>query len=513
MKNFGIVIIVAVCMELCVWGGVVKAQEVRKVALLEDPRSNPPEGLKSFLEKRGFRISFIQGLRWKWVFRRYRGMKVETLQQRAVILRKELDPFEMVIFDGGWSMYFWLGGWNEVEARLALCDYVARGGAVLFTGFRTGPVRNPTRQAFPEIARAYTKVNSRWLVVENTNHFITKGLQGEINHTAPDHLVLKVGPRGKVLALDSANRPILVIGKYGRGRVCFSGLDFGVNDEWKAQEQKGESGRLFGRLVEWLTAGGKYDLTESDKLLEQSLKKVLRQECIWNKTDDGTEQIDYRVGNLVGKHIDIRGRIDALREKLDFYGDWCDPPAREALPKDVNRISEEVNRRYEELRARRIEEIRKLDYEELLRTWEDTVKNIKRWESAFPEERQIGDLERRVNTLVERARARRRAYLERKNSEEIKRDEGSVQELMAQLNSDDESVRAKACIDLGTLGNQRAVGKLISMLDDENHEVRRNAIYALLWMRRWRRLMSFAGELWMLKGIDGPGVGRPRLSE
>lgn len=137
-------------------------------------------------------------------------------------------------------------------AVAALREYVEAGGGLVVThdavGFRGLPA------IIPEVcAGGIDKQNeTRWIAV--AEHPVTAGIPlGEPQeHSYYDHILLRPGPTGTVLAKSAASDDAVVItGEFGAGRYVALGLAVGLGDNTEDTPPEGAEARLLLNAVAW----------------------------------------------------------------------------------------------------------------------------------------------------------------------------------------------------------------------------------------------------------------------
>ncbi len=139
----------------------------------------------------------------------------------------------------------------------ALARFVKAGGALMLCGDTCRFVASPLPRAMqgclhpPEaadgwhIADPLMKVtDGRWIIEEFTGLLFDAG--------SPRHFALQMGPEGRTIILDRYDRPVVIGGPDGAGRVIFSGCDY---TRLKVSSQEAEVTRT---LLDYLAgfAGG-----------------------------------------------------------------------------------------------------------------------------------------------------------------------------------------------------------------------------------------------------------------
>jgi hypothetical protein len=120
----------------------------------------------------------------------------------------------------------WLRDW-----RAALSAYVRAGGGIVLchdsVGFRF-VLEHPL---FPNVVRGSERIEERQ-VARVTEHPVTEGLE-PFECAFTDYISLEAGPDGEVIAVDAEDRPVVVAGEAGGGRVVGCGLALGIDEHSK----------------------------------------------------------------------------------------------------------------------------------------------------------------------------------------------------------------------------------------------------------------------------------------
>ncbi len=166
----------------------------------------------------------------------------------------------------------WLRDW-----RAALSAYVRAGGGIVLchdsVGFRFA-LEHPL---FPNVVRGSDRIEERQ-VARVAEHPVTEGVE-PFECAFTDYISLEAGPDGEVIAFDAEDRPIVVAGEAGGGRVVGCGLGLGIDEHSKDWAPTGPEGLLLENAVRWAAGGTRQDvalvltptfvaLREADKPLE-----------------------------------------------------------------------------------------------------------------------------------------------------------------------------------------------------------------------------------------------------
>lgn len=145
------------------------------------------------------------------------------------------------------------GAGDELVAG-ALRGWIQAGGAVLTTHDAVGYRSHPA--IVPDIAIGVDHLKSDRVRVTKPD-LMPPGLdEGLLEHGFYDHVILKPGEGGRTVVTDEEGRPVVVIGRLGKGRYAASGIAFGLNADTR-DALPGEAERaLLVKLVEWLLGEG-----------------------------------------------------------------------------------------------------------------------------------------------------------------------------------------------------------------------------------------------------------------
>ncbi|HIE50701.1 MAG TPA: hypothetical protein EYP85_02990, partial [Armatimonadetes bacterium] len=211
----------------------------RSVYEAEQAKYRPPrgKGIKVGIWPRGYGSGGIYR-----ALQRVRGVRPfllrtldeETLRQCEVLILAQPRP----------------GRGPRGEWVAALRAFVEQGGGLLVThdavGFRDLPA------ILPEIAQGAAREETKqWRIAQE--HAITAGLALDqtYEHTYYDHIVLQAGEKGTVL-VGSAEKPLVIIGEWGRGRYVACGLALGLDPRDRDVEPSEAELALLVHAVEWL---------------------------------------------------------------------------------------------------------------------------------------------------------------------------------------------------------------------------------------------------------------------
>jgi len=135
--------------------------------------------------------------------------------------------------------------------------FVERGGGFVATHDSVGFRYEIKESLFPEVAQGVEKLADREVRITGQHEAITSLKMGQaFQHGYFDHIQLRAGKTGIVLARDKADIPCLVVGQVGSGRTVFLGFGLGV---WQAEDQKPPEAekRITAECIRWAAGGRK----------------------------------------------------------------------------------------------------------------------------------------------------------------------------------------------------------------------------------------------------------------
>ncbi|MDD5679596.1 MAG: HEAT repeat domain-containing protein, partial [Kiritimatiellae bacterium] len=307
-------------------------------------------------------------------------------------------------------------------------------------------------------------------------HPITMDLPEKFLHAPWDHLLMLAGPAGSVLMQDNAGQPLLVVGTLGAGRAALCGFDF--------PKDEGATAKLFVNIVKWLGEAGPKKAADGGQIDKAVELKVLRREKVWDYThlDRG---FDRNPGIIPGLKIEYEAPLDVLGFKLDDFTKYASSAAEKAeltaLKQRQAALAAQLETSYQSLVADITARINALGLEQLKSLPADFQEEALKAKLTDPVK--IEALQKDVTAIAAKYDQRRQAQKQQAAADELKRDAAAVPGLIASLQDISSEVRARAAMELGRIGDERAAAALITAIDDKAYEVARNAIYALGWMQ------------------------------
>ena len=422
----------------------------------------------------------------------------ESGMEPRIVTRKDMEAgkiydCDVLFFGGGWGAYFWL----KMEGSMHVVEFVEqRGGGVVFSMFRCGTVaRSMIRPMFPDVADAYNKVNSRGLIVKDAAHPVMEGLPGRYLLPFWDHAVLRLGPQGHALAVNTGGEAIIACGQAGAGRAVFIGPWLGVDESGQDAYPMPEHDRtLLLNSVRWAAAAQMRNRTNSTALSEATQLKVLRREALMDWTHNARGQ-SYTPGLLTQARNRCEQELDDLGFRLDRYANCPSnqPEAAASLQAARNTLAglraglesncnQAVSSKVAEIGRMSIEDMRK---DPLYNGGVNRKEQLAEWRQRLLPPQDLAAITEQTRKLEAQLEPERRAQLAALAAAARTRDAALEPGLLHDLEASNSQVRASAALELGRIGDDAhgAPAALIKALADPEYAVRRNAIYALAWMQ------------------------------
>ncbi|MDA1142333.1 MAG: HEAT repeat domain-containing protein [Planctomycetota bacterium] len=425
------------------------------VGLWKDGRSYITEGMLKTLTDEGWQTVILQG---------------KDLSDEA-----KLGALDVIFLPGGWNAY-WFADFN---ARRAMVKYVASGKGILAGAFRSGYVRTANRPLLPQVGATYNRVNGPWVSAFGDSE-LAKAIEQPFCPGGWDHLVVKVGPLGKVFAV-SGEDPVGVYGEVHGGRYLIFGGFIGMDA--KTEPMQGTPRQALLKMLEWLNAAPK--LSDADKARNQAQADLefLRRERLWDWTvnergpDRGCGLIPS-VRDLLA--VPLESRLYTFEYMSQFLaGDKRDGARAEmdALKKEVAILEANTKKALADTAAR----IGRLSAEELLANKAADARDTLS-ESLFPATR-LTEIKKRADTAISELFPLVRAVKAQRIAAEHEADIAKISALVKDTSSADVTIRRGAALELGRIGGGKAARPLIKLLKDSDERVRVNAILGLGWMQ------------------------------
>ncbi|NLE68294.1 MAG: hypothetical protein GX608_12815 [Lentisphaerae bacterium] len=422
---------------------------------------------------------------------------LKTLQEdgwQTIILKgKDLSDDSKL---AGLDALFLPGGWNAINfadfnARRSLVKYAAGGGGILAGAFRSGYVRTGNRPIFPQVGATFNRVNGPYVSAFGDSE-LAKAIDKPFCPGGWDHLVVKVGPLGKVFAV-SGDDPVAVYGEVYGGRYLIFGAFIGMDAVSNAMQ--GTERRVLLKCVEWLAAAPKLSDSEKAKRQSEADKDFLRREALWNWTlnergpDSGPGLIPGLRNSMA---IALESRMLMLQYMSDFVPEAKRGAAKSeisALARDLARLNANAEKETEKARSR----IARMSIDELLADKPAESKGAVA-ERLLPAER-LATVKKRADALIGELRPLLRKAKAERLAAERRADSGKVPGLIAGAASTNAAERLDAVRELGRIGDPKSAKALVAALSDGNENVRVEAILGLGWMQSKEAVPALLGLL------------------
>jgi len=375
---------------------------------------------------------------------RARGHSVDLLKD--VPAPDQILRYDCLIIMGG-SGGFGLGKMTS-DRRLNIMEYVNRGYGVLLIadacGFRTW--YDDFRSPFPEVESPVGKVATMTGVVKG-EHPVTAGLPKRFRYGPKgwDAIVMEPGPSGRVILTNVDGAIIGVAGEVGKGRVVALGPFVGVDIE--KPQAEGPMQQLAVNCVAWL-AGVKEKESAAPFLVRPAIRDEMQRAAV--RLAQGLKLEDtYCSLEIDGDWVRFdAGRIRNAQERKDVLG------RLDAIFTDLKNKQPAIQKRIDAGCA---------DAE---------------LDGA------IGGMKQACVAALEPVRARVTG-LEREPFPPPMRRRAppSLEECVRKLDADDVAARRHAALEIGRIGNQKAIVGMLRILKDPqaDRELRINIIYACGW--------------------------------
>ena len=486
MKRVLLVLVCAAMIETG-WG--------KTVGLWKDERSYITDGMLKTLQAAGWQTVILQG---------------KDLSDEA-----KLAGLDVIFLPGGWNAYWFA----DFHARRALIKFVASGKGMLAGAFRSGYVRTANRSLLPQVGAVYNRVNGPVITAFGDSE-LAKAIDQPFCPGGWDHLVVKVGPLGKVFAT-SGGDPVGVYGEIYGGRCLVFGVFLGMDA--KTEPMTGTPRNVLLKSVEWLAGAPKLSDAEKAKQQAQADLDFIRREKLWDWTlnDRGPDQgpgILYEIRNSLA--VPLESRQFTLRYMSSFLSGNSLEKCRAAeneLGKAMNEMDGNCRAYADEMTAR----IGKMPLSELIAenplidktnamaridamsgktdAEKQGIKSALGGQRApravamflhgdairekFMPGQRMKDLVSRADKVLAELRPAVKTAKAAKAARERKDDIAALPVLVEKCASPDARVRREAVLELGRIGDPGSAPTLVKLLNDDDEKVRINAILGLGWMQ------------------------------
>lgn len=427
----------------------------RTIGLWKDGRSYITDGMLKTLQDDGWQTVILQG---------------KDLSDEA-----RLSGLDVVFLPGGWNEYWFA----DFKARRAMVGFVAEGKGVLAGAFRSGYTRTCNRPFFPEVGATYNRVNGPWIVGAGDS-VLAKAIDKPFCPGGWDHLVVKVGAKGKVFAV-SGNDPVGVYGEVYGGRYLVLGAFIGMDAKSNAME--GTARQVLLKSVDWLAGAPRLSDAEKAKQKTSADLDFLRRERTWDWTlnergpDRGSGVIPS-LRNLLA--VPLESRLYTLQYMSQYLsGKNLDAAQSElkALKKDVDLLQANTEKAMAETKAR----IGRMSADELLAEKPADAREAMR-EKLFATTR-LAEVSKRADAVIGELKPMVKTAKSERLSKERQVDLAKIPNLIERASATNAAIRLEVVFELGRIGDSKGMPTLIKMLKDVDEKVRINAIIGLGWMQ------------------------------
>ncbi|MDD5676535.1 MAG: HEAT repeat domain-containing protein [Kiritimatiellae bacterium] len=497
---------------------LASAADVKRVGVFEDARSYITPGMLKTL--------------------------AEAQYETEIITRKDLQQGDKL---NRLDVLFLPGGWNALKfdgfnGRRNMIDFLAQGKGILAGAFRSGYTRTGNRPLFPQIGAVYNRVQGSGVYPRGSGPLIA-GIAAPFFLSSWDHLLVQTGPLGEVFLTDSSGLPVGVSGEIYGGRYIALGSFIGMDA--KTEAMQGSERILFLNCIGWLAAAPKMTAAEMVETRRAAELEFLRREKLSDYTLNERGP-DTRAGIIPELKNRWEAQLQSRQYRLAYALPYCtgaDRAQAADMLKTLDLALDKLGRKYQELLAEKINAINAMRREELVadnpffnkegvlkmiaavpgksaQARKDVEKNIADMESNVwmdnaPQavadflygdaikSRLFDDAERqalttRADALLAAIEPQAAAVTAAQYAAAHARDEANVPALIQECASTDVKARREAALELGRLGDRRAIATLVKLLDDPDEKVRTNAILALGWMRSKEAVPA------LVKAAQGP---------
>ncbi|MDP6114746.1 MAG: HEAT repeat domain-containing protein [Planctomycetota bacterium] len=469
-----------------VWGGTV--------GLWKDRKSYITDGMLATLREAGWKTMILEG--------------------KDISDGGKLADLDVVFLPGGHNAY----GFPGSDESRNLIRFVASGKGILAGAMRSGYVRTSNRPLLPQVGATYNKVNGSYVWAKGDSP-LAKAIDQPFCPGSWDHMVVKLGPLGKVFAVSDVD-PVGVYGEVHGGRYVIFGAFIGI--EAKTKLMQGTPRRALLAMLDWLADVP--ELTDAQKAKNQAqadLEFLRRQKLYdWTLNERGPDRgpgVIPQVRNRLAVSVESRQfTLDYMAQHLS--GRMLKQCKSESaiLSKAVEKLDRNFGREVTQFKSR----IANMGLKELLpedkavvlakvdavqgKTDEEKKELVAYVKAAHPagaakrvafylqagsiSERLIPAAELRklvdhAETVIVALRPAVRAAKTNKAKREQRRDRAAVRDLMKACDSDVVPMRREAVLELGRIGRLKTASTLIRMLKDPDEKIRILAILGLGWMQ------------------------------
>ncbi len=403
------------------------------------------------------------------------GWQTVTIVGADLAKSEKTDGLDVIFLSGGHNMYNFAG----FEARRNMVRFVAGGKGIFAGGCRGGYVRTSNRPIFPQVGATHNRVNGPY-IFPTGDSVLAKAIDRPFCPGGWDHMTIKLGPAGKVFAVNGDD-PVGVYGEVYGGRYLLFGSFIGA--EAGTNAMTGASRRLLLTALDWLASAPKAGEDETAKQQAAADLEFLRREKIWDWTLNERGP-DRQPGILPGlrnrKALELQSRQYTLqylnqfpiRKQLDGF---------RAAEGELKNAVAELDRNVQKATADIMARIGRMTAAEL--TAETALFDRAALDEQIMSAARMKEMIALGDRAIEALRPRVDDVKAERLAAERKQDAAAAPALIAKCASDDAAIRLEAVRELGRIGAPNAVPALIKRLADADEAIRIQAVLGLGWMQ------------------------------
>ena len=478
-------------------GAVASAQPCfgRTVGILKDARSGITEGMIKTLEAGGW--------------------KTEILSIQDIAGEEKTRDVDVIFLPGGFNAY----NFADFKARRAMVRFVAGGKGILAGAVRGGYVRTSNRPLFPQIGAAHNRVNGPYILAQGDSE-LARAIDQPFCPGGWDHVVIKVGPQGKVFAV-SGSDPVGVCGEVHGGRYLLFGAFIG--GDTKTNLMTGTSRVVLLKMLDWLASAPKPGDAGRAGNQAQADLEFLRREATWDWTVNERGP-DRSPGVLPAIRNRLALALQTRQYTLQYMGRFLSGKQADqcrAAEDELKNAVADLDKKFQKAMSEKKSAIGRMSAKDLAlenpllnrsnvlalvmsapgRT--DAEKkamaagigadgapkavaeflNGNAIREQFIPGARLKELTDRGDKVIAALKPAVKAAKAALLAEERKRDAEAVPGLIGQCASADAASRREAARELGRIGSAQSEPALVKLLNDSDAEVRVNAVLALGWMQ------------------------------
>jgi len=433
---------------------------------------------------------------------------------------EKLKELRVIYLPAGWNAY----QFADFSSRKNLVDFVAQGKGILSGAFRSGWNRTSNRPLFPQVGYTYAKNNAMFLFPRGDS-LLVEGFDEPYCVDNFDVMLVRKGPQGRAFAVDSGGQSVGVYGEPFGGRYLILGCFI---SPFSKEELKGLKRTVFMNCIRWLAQAPARTEVETTRDREAAELDFLRRELYYDWLLDDTGP-DRNLGALPQIRNELEMPLLSRQWRLQYLAEGLNGEDRDAAreaERDLLRALDRLKRNYEALakdkeleiksaaRAALVKDHPVLDKQAVAekvaaRAAEALDGELKKLASGIARGRASAGTRKAVLKVFHRAELREcilpsneaqvllaaadgvlaglapkaEDAARKARAEARKRDARTVPALIEQCSRQEPLERDEAVLELGRIGDPRAVKILTRLTEDGDPQVRTHAIQALAWMR------------------------------